>query len=112
MAAIVIHKWALRMENPAPSAVDRPPTPRPVRPYTGIWLRALNLIFNEIFKKCDLFLALNVLSHGTIIPTGTGRPFRLLVCCVLVQIYADKAVLSKNLPEMASQQVLVSIAVC
>ena len=26
----------------APGAADRLPRPRPVRPYTGIWLRALN----------------------------------------------------------------------
>ena len=29
-------------QNPAPGAADRPPRARPVRPYTGIWLRALN----------------------------------------------------------------------
>ena len=29
------------LQNPTPSAADRPPRARPVRPYTRIWLRAL-----------------------------------------------------------------------
>ena len=52
LAAIVIHKWLPSMEytlfqdfahkipRPAPPT-GRPPRPRPVRPFTGIWLRAL-----------------------------------------------------------------------
>ena len=28
-------------QNPPPGVADRPPRPRPVRPYSGIWLRAL-----------------------------------------------------------------------
>ena len=63
MAAIDIHKWVHTLgiyfiprfcpQNAAPGAADRPPRPRPVRPYTEIWLRALtplcmNLLYNSI----------------------------------------------------------------
>ena len=49
-----------------PGTADRPPRPRPVRPYTGIWLRALipserrskhclcRLAFSKLCKKLDI----------------------------------------------------------
>ena len=78
MAAIVIHKWVpthgihfiprFCPQNPAPGAADQPPRPRPVRPYTGIWLRALTgstvicwreLAFLEIEPRLRRMLAEN-----------------------------------------------------
>ena len=65
MAAIVIHKWVpthgihfiprVWPQNPAPGAADWLPRARPVRSYTGIWLRALssmqaNITFCHIHK--------------------------------------------------------------
>ena len=61
LAAVVIHKWVpmhgiyfiprFCPQNPAPGATNRPPRPRPVRPYIRIWLRALRWLDKGKKKK-------------------------------------------------------------
>ena len=56
-----MHKWApthgiyfiprFCLQNPAPGTADRPPKPRPFRPYTGIWLRALSNLDVNFFAN-------------------------------------------------------------
>ena len=58
MAAIVIHKWvpmhgihfipSFCSQNPKPGTSDGPLRARPIRSYTGIWLRALRHWLNNM----------------------------------------------------------------
>ena len=85
MAAIVIHKWVpthvihfiprFCLQSPVHGTADRPPRARPVRPYIGIWLRALTWFGHVIRWKGSL--ANMLLQRCTDGCRKRGRPVRM-----------------------------------